>query len=213
MKVYFISGLAADRRVFKYIELSPGYEPVYIDWISPDLKETLKDYALRLASSINKTEPFVLVGLSLGGMIATEIAKQFAPEKLILISSIPAAHHLPFYFRILGALGIHKIVPVSFLKSASIIKRFFSAETSADKVYLRQAIKESDPAFIKWAINAILKWKGRAFGNCIHIHGNKDLLLPCRYTKPTHVIKGGGHMMILTHGKEINKVLESALNC
>lgn len=211
MNVYFISGLAADRRVFKYIQLPSVYKPVYLDWIKPTPKESLQSYALKLATAINKNERFILVGLSLGGMIAAEIAKQYHPEQLILISSIPTHKHLPVYFKIIGKLRVHKIVPVSFLKSASIIKRFFTAETTADKMYLKQAIRESDPAFIKWAINAILQWKGTAANNYVHIHGTKDLLLPCKYTAPTHFIKGGGHMMILTHGKEISEVMRQVL--
>lgn len=211
MKVYFISGLAADRRVFKYIRLPSRFEPEYIDWISPKPGEPLKDYSLRIGSVINKNEPFILVGLSLGGMIATEIARQNPPVKLVLISSIPVSADLPFYFRAIGKLGLHKVVPVSFLKSASIIKRFFSAEATADKNYLRQAIRESDPVFVRWAVNAILNWKATEPVECVHIHGTQDLLLPCKYTKPTHFIKGAGHMMILTRGREINHILQEIL--
>ncbi len=67
MKVYFISGLAADKRVFKYISLPTGCEAVHLDWITPQKDDTLPSYALRLASAINRDEPFALVGLSFGG--------------------------------------------------------------------------------------------------------------------------------------------------
>ena len=41
MKIYFISGLAADRRIFKNLRLPDGFEPVYLDWISPLKDESL----------------------------------------------------------------------------------------------------------------------------------------------------------------------------
>jgi hypothetical protein len=42
MKVYFISGLGADERVFQRLEL-PGIEQVHLGWISPTKKKSLKD--------------------------------------------------------------------------------------------------------------------------------------------------------------------------
>src|SRR5687767_12739166 len=111
MKVYFISGLAADKRVFKYISLPAGCEAVHLEWITPQKDETLASYALRLAAAINREEPFALVGLSFGGMLATEIAKQYKPAVTILISSVPVAKQLPGYFRMAGKMGLHKFVP------------------------------------------------------------------------------------------------------
>src|SRR3954471_14038187 len=125
MKVYFIAGLAADKRVFKYIQLPTGCEAVFLDWISPEKEDTLPSYALRLASTINKEEPFALIGLSFGGMLATEIAKVYQPAVTILISSVPVSKELPGYFRMAGKMRLHKIVPVSLLKSSSLAKRLF----------------------------------------------------------------------------------------
>src|SRR5258708_37464041 len=111
MKAYFISGLAADGRVFKHIQLPKGLETIYLNWIPPQEEEALPHYALRLATSINTKEPFVLLGLSFGGMLAIEIAKQLHPVSTILISSIPVSDHLPGYFKAAGKIGLHKMVP------------------------------------------------------------------------------------------------------
>jgi hypothetical protein len=46
-KVYFISGLGADKRAFSFLDLS-FCEPVFIEWIKPLKNETLQGYALRL---------------------------------------------------------------------------------------------------------------------------------------------------------------------
>jgi len=212
MKVYFISGLAADKRVFKNIELPAGFETVHLDWIDPKPKETLSDYSLRLAQKINTNEPFAIVGLSMGGMIAAEIANSLHPTKTILISSVPVASQLPVYFRWAGKLNIHRLVPVKLIKSAAIVKRLFTAETKEDKIILKQIIRESDSRFIRWAMDAIVKWnKNELPPSYIHIHGTRDEVLPLRFVKPSHIILKGGHLMVLNRSKQINDILTTVL--
>ncbi len=212
MKVYFISGLAADRRVFKYIKLPEGFEPVYIDWIQPHKKESLVDYSLRLAAAVDTSESFVLVGLSMGGMIATEIASVFPPHKLILLSSTATSSQLPYYFHWARKTGIYRLVPISFLKSMALLKRLFTTETADDKETLRTIIRDSDPSFIRWAVSAILHWERRDHPpDYIHIHGSRDEMLPVRFVRPTHLIKKAGHLMVLNHAAEVNKILKETL--
>lgn len=181
---------------------------IHIEWIKHFKNETLEHYALRLTEQIDTSRPYILVGLSFGGMLAAEIAKLYRPEQLILISSIPSSKQLPGYFKIAGRLKLQYLVPIALLKSASLLKRFFTAETTEEKKYLRSAIRESDSSFIRWALNAILYWKSTGVpSSYIHIHGTRDEILPIRNLSPTHIIKGGGHLMVLTRAKEINKII------
>jgi pimeloyl-ACP methyl ester carboxylesterase len=213
MKVYFISGLAADSRVFKYIELPEGFEAAYLDWITPERNETLQQYAMRLAEGINKEEPFVVAGLSMGGMIATEIAKQFKPAATILISSIPTSAHLPGYFRIAAALRLHKIIPVGVIKTSAKLKRLITRETGEDKKMLRQIIDESDSSLVRWSMGAILQWRNEELpSSYIHIHGTRDEVLPLRYTKPTHVLQHAGHLLVMSEPAAINKIIGQYLS-
>jgi pimeloyl-ACP methyl ester carboxylesterase len=212
MKVYFISGLAADKRVFKYIQLPSGCEAVFLDWITPKKDDTLVSYALRLASTINKEEPFALIGLSFGGMLATEIAKQYKPAVTILISSIPVSKELPGYFKMAGKVGLHKIVPVSLLKSSAATKRFFTREKNADKKLLWDIINESDAGLIRWSVDAILNWQNEIVPQPLwHIHGTRDEILPVKFTHPTHTIPKHGHMLIMTAADDVNNLLAGAL--
>jgi pimeloyl-ACP methyl ester carboxylesterase len=213
MKVYFVSGLAADGRVFKNIQLPAHCEPVLLEWITPLKKESLKNYALRLAEGINASEPFAIIGLSMGGMISAEIARQYKPAFTILISSVPSSKQLPFYFKAVGVLRLHKMVPVSLVKSAAKLKRVFTSETDEDKAILRHIIQESDSKFIYWAMDAILKWRSEDFtSSYIHIHGTKDEVLPIRFTKPTHIISKAGHLMVMNRAGEINAILREVLH-
>lgn len=212
MKVYFISGLAADKRVFKYIRVPSNCEIIHLNWIEPQKKETLTAYAIRLAQGINADEPFAVVGLSMGGMIAIEIARHYHPSKTVLISSITCSQQLPVHLKWAGKMRLHKIMPIRFVKSAAIMKRLFTAETKDDKETLRQIIRDSDSKFIKWAMGAILFWDNtEPPASYIHIHGTKDEVLPLRRTQPTHIISDGGHLMVMTRAEEINKILLEVL--
>ena len=212
MKVYFVSGLAADSRVFKNILLPVYCTPVFLEWIVPLKNESLKNYALRLAAPIDTSGPFAIIGLSMGGMIASEIARQYKPAITVLISSVPCSKELPFYFKAAGALRLQKIVPVPLVKSGAMLKRVFTTETNEDKNILRAIIRESDPKFIYWAMDAILKWRSDGFTESyIHIHGTRDEVLPMRFTKPTHIIARGGHLMVMSRAGEINRILEDEL--
>ena len=59
MKVYCISGIAADGRLFRRMQLPPGFEAVYLDWIKPLKNEALRDYALRMGEKIETGKPFI----------------------------------------------------------------------------------------------------------------------------------------------------------
>jgi len=212
VKAYFISGMAADERVFKYVRLPDGCEIVHLTWIKPQKDESLTSYATRMTERIDQSQPFALVGLSFGGMLVTEIAKQTNPVKTILISSIPLSAHLPRYFRVAAALRLHKIVPIRLIKVSARLKRFITNETSEDKKLLWEIINSSDPAFIRWSMTAVLNWKNEVLPpSVVQIHGTRDEVLPVRYTKPTHIIPRGGHLLVMSRPQEVNALLQQCL--
>ena len=71
---------------------------------------------------------------------------------------------------------------------------------------------DADDKFIKWALNAVLTWDNKTTPqNILHIHGTKDEVLPKRFTKPTHLVPGAGHLMVMTRAKKINEILKDLL--
>lgn len=210
--VYFISGLGADRRAFKKLVFPPDFKLVHLDWIHAQPNESLEDYAAKLALNIDTSVPFYLIGLSFGGMLATEMAKKLNPVHTFLISSTPTFKELPWYYRMAGALHLQKLVPVSFLKKGNIIGlKFLGAKTRDERVLLKQLVIDSDPYFIKWALTCILNWRNveRPL-NLTHIHGTADNILPFRFlAKPDFTIEGGGHFMVYANAAEIIKIIIS----
>lgn len=212
-KVYFISGLGADKRAFKKITLPAGFEPVYLDWIAPEPNESLAAYANRLALGIDATMPFYLVGLSFGGMIASEIAKKLKPIHIFLISSTPVYKELPWYYRTAGKLRLQKLAPMGLIKNVNDMGlKFIGGKSREERLLLKQLVLDTDPAFMKWALTCILNWRNTERpANLTHIHGNADNVLPIRYYHPDIVINGGGHFMVYGNGAEISHHITNLL--
>ncbi len=212
MKVYFIPGIGADYRLFLHLRLPEGYEPAYLHWIPPIKREALSDYAYRLAQQIDTSEPFVVAGLSLGGIMAVEIAKRIPPACTILISSVPISDDLPKLYRIAGALQLGRLIPASLLKFGAIIKHSIWMRTAAGRRLMRQVIRAGDNRFIRWALSAVLKWRNHTIPQPFyHIHGSRDEVFPIRLTTPTHIVPKGGHMFLITHPEAVTNFLHEIL--
>jgi pimeloyl-ACP methyl ester carboxylesterase len=211
-KVYFISGLGADRTVFDQLDLS-FCEPVFLDWIEPLKKESLQHYALRLAEGIKEPDAIV-VGLSMGGMMASEIAKANPSIKAIIISSNKSAKEFPSFTRFsIKYFPLYQLTTKWILRIIFPITCWFlGAKDKQDKEHLWRMIERRDMAFIKWCIWAIGRWQlDAAQPNVVHIHGTADNLLPYRYVHPEHTIKGGTHLMVRNRAKEISELLRSLI--
>lgn len=212
MRAYFISGLGADGRAFYKIKLPRGYEPIYLDWITPLPDENFQDYAKRFSQAIKQDEEFILIGLSFGGMLASELAKITSPKKVIIISSLSSYQELPWYFKLAGKLGIHRIISPSVYKRATIMNRFMGAGNKEMKSIVYSYVNNIDPAFIRWSLNVIVHWSHtERLSEMIHIHGSNDHLLPYRYVKADYMVKGGGHLMVMNRADEVNNILREVL--
>ncbi len=208
-KIYLISGLGADERIFELLDLE-DYEPIHIKWIEPKKHETIKDYALRLSKQIETKKPLIL-GVSFGGMIATEIAKQIDYEKVILISSAKTKNEIPILYRLIGHLNLHRLIPIQFFKQPNFITYwFFGMRTKTEKKLLKSILTETDCTFLKWAINSIIKWDNEyQITRKIQIHGSTDKILPKQNIKNVDFeIDEGGHLMIYNRANEISLILK-----
>jgi pimeloyl-ACP methyl ester carboxylesterase len=211
--LYFISGLGVDKRVFIKLQFPSSIKIRHLDWINPFFKETLQAYAKRIAQSINTTEEFSIIGLSFGGMIATEIAKFLCPKHVILLSSASTIKELPALYRLIGKLNLHKLIPSAVLKQPTLITYwFFDAVTKEEKQLLKAILKDTSPKLLSWAIDSILKWQNTKKPESVyHIHGSKDKVLPPSKIKSNKIVKGAGHLMVFSHATEINRLIMEKL--
>jgi len=212
VKAYFISGLGADKMAFKRIRLPEGYEPIYLDWITPEKNESLNNYARRFSSLIKNDDAFILIGLSFGGMLACEIARLRNPMKTIIISSLGSSSELPWYFKRAGKFGLHKAVPIKLLKAGTILKNLMGTASKEDKAIIINYAKFANPNLVRWSLHAIVSWdQPERLPGIVHLHGSNDYMLPLKYTHPDYIIKDGGHLMIFNKADEVNKILNEVL--
>lgn len=212
--LYFISGLGADERAFEKLHLPEEWNINHIKWIDPLANESLEHYAKRLSEQIDRSSPYSLVGLSFGGIIAVEMAKWLQPRKTIVLSSFTTQSELPVKYKIAGKFQLHKMIPSYFYKNPTSLTYWsFGVTKSSDKRLLKMIIEDTPDDFLKWAIDRILNWHNNEKPNdVIHIHGDKDKLLPVHLTKADVIIKNAGHFMVYTHADQVSKILTEVLN-
>ena len=206
--IYGISGLGVDHRVFDYLSLN--FQLVVLDWIQPLKKESIQGYAQRLSQKVDITRPFALLGVSFGGLVVVEMAKQIQPEVIILISSAETRNELRWIYRIMGKLKIMSVIPRTLLNlPAWFIKPFLGTDK---KDLIKTILKDMDVEFTHWALGKLLSWHNReVIGNCTKISGTKDILMPARKSDKTIEIEGGTHFMVVDRAEEISIKINTLL--
>ena len=209
--IYCISGLGADERAFSRLQVE-GYTIVCLPWLAPLPKETITDYATRMRAGIKEENP-ILMGLSFGGMMSIEISKQIPVRKLILVSSIKSVQELPRWMKTVGFFRLNRILPMRPFKFIEPIQNRNLGITTKEEIELvRSYRRNASPLYMEWAINQVLNWRNSWKPEAVyHVHGDADRLFPIRYIAPTHVIKGGGHFMIMNRAAEVNEILKNIL--
>ncbi len=207
-----IAGLGADTRVYNNIDLHE-HEVTLVDWILPHKHDNLTTYAKRLIDHYHITPNSIVIGNSLGGMIAIEMAKLIPLSKVVLISSIKTINEAPWYFGFFRKLPLYKCVPKKLYSSFGVFIEFFFGEMNkADLWLFKDMLNKCSPVFLRWAMDAALLWKNETVPpNVYQIVGDNDLIFSCKRIKNATIIKGGTHIMIYDNAKQINKLLKKIL--
>ncbi len=211
-KIFLIAGLGADTRIYKNIDLG-SHEVIRVDWIEPDKIDTLATYAQKLIFQYDVNAGSVIIGNSLGGMIAVEIAKIVSVQKAILISSIKTIDEAPWYFPLFRRFPVYKLIPGQlFSKLGFLIKPIFGKMNGGSGRLFNDMLKRSSPIFLKWAMGAVLHWDNKTIPtNIYQLAGDKDLIFPYKKLKNVILVKGGTHIMVFDKAVEINKILKGIL--
>ncbi|BAZ44601.1 hypothetical protein NIES4102_16130 [Chondrocystis sp. NIES-4102] len=210
--IYCLSGLGADKRVFQKLRFQ-GYQPIHIQWLEPESKEDITAYAKRLIPQIKSDSP-ILIGLSFGGIIAVEIAKQIPTQKVILISSIKSKQENPFYFKIWRWFPIHRLLPIRVMLwlSKTLVGWFFSLQNLDERQLLNEIIIEMNGKLLKWSINQIVVWRNELVPpNVYQINGDRDRIFPARFIEENYTIEHGGHLMIMNQAESVSQLIQKII--
>lgn|GEM_PF-490774 len=211
--LYCFSGLGADERAFQRMELPPGYEARFIQWIKPEDNENLDHYAGRLSAQVDTTRPYSFLGLSFGGMVALTMSRQLQPRQIILVSSMSKPAQAAGIVRFLGKSGLYHIFPFGlFLIPNRFVYEAFGAKDEGTKKMLAGILKDTSIPFFRWAIGQMSHWPGvKPPPNCWHIHGADDKIIPANIVHADVLVPGAGHLMIYDHAAAVNKLLAGHL--
>lgn len=212
-RVYFLPGQGADARAFSGIELPPGFEAVMLTLPVPEPGADMAAYARQIRPMIDDSQPFSLVGVSLGGMVAIELSKLLKPTRVVLIASAKQRKELPLHLQLLRFLPVHRLIPGHwYIKLGNVFRPIFEPEGRAYHDLSTRMLNDKHPDYLQRAIDCIVTWDNEEVPeNVFHIHGTKDHTLPYRRVQAAIPVPSGSHMLILTQKERVNQLLAQAL--
>ena len=211
--IYLLAGQGADERLFKNLTFSEDYCVNYIEYTTPTNETSLQEYAVTLSAQIDQTKPFVLIGVSLGGMLATEMTDFLQPEKTIILASAKNTNELPRTFNFQKKVPLYKLAGKRNVKwGARFLQPIVEPDRRKESDTFKAMLKDKDPEFLLRTIPMIMRWERTTNNaNIIHIHGTKDHTIPYKNVKCDYTIEGGSHMMTLTQSNKVNEILNTIL--
>lgn len=208
-KIFFFTGLGADSRAFQFLNLSVSYPQVHVFWLKPFKNESPEHYSSRLIEKYSIADGDLLIGLSFGGLIVTEISKQIKPALSILISSASTRNEFPLLYKIEAFLNLHRWVSTSFYKKGGAVKHFlFGLKKPEQRKLFDEIIRGSDTEFVRWAVDTFVHWKNTYRPNRLYkIHGTADRIIPIHKPSTDFIIPEAGHFMTWEKAKEVSSVI------
>lgn len=172
-------------------------DATFHDWPKWNGETSLKLWAERLIEEHRIREGDIIIGSSLGGMIACEIANQLDLREVILLGSATDPQEISSLLAWLKPLA--KFAPIEALQ--------FSGSKVPSEI--ADMFSQSDPQFIRAMCQAIFDWQGLTTKvKVTRIHGAKDLVIPCPQNAD-QIIPKAGHLIAYTHPKECLEFINS----
>lgn len=207
--VYFMPGMAASSTIFERIKLPEDiFEIHLLEWFLPEKKETLQQYAKRMAYNVQH-ENAILIGVSFGGILVQEMAEFLKPRKIIIISSVKSNKELPRRMKIAKSTKAYKIIPTRLLENVESLVKYAFGDLIKGRLQLYEKFMSMrDKDYLDWAIEQVICWeRSEQIPEVVHIHGDADEVFPVKNIREYINVKGGTHIMILSRFRWFNSNL------
>lgn len=202
-------GLAASAAIFERIVLPADiFETVLLEWEIPLEKETLPEYAKRIAQKIQHPNP-VLIGVSFGGILVQEMTRFIEARKVIIISSVKTNVEFPRRMKVAKTTKAYKLIPTNLVANVESLSKFsFGYKIDQRLKLYEKFLRVRDKRYLDWAVEQVILWERTiADEKVVHIHGDDDDVFPIKHIQNCIVVKGGTHAMILVKYKWLNENL------
>lgn len=199
--VFLLPGLGANSDLFS--DDPWPFATRTVEYLAPHSQDMgFSEYALQLIAANGIRPGDSLIGVSLGGMLAFEIARHLPIRKLTLVSSCTDSRHIQPYIRHLRPLS--RWIPWRLIQWAPFPSAILSDSRRRGLAMFRVA----DADFIPWACLNAAVWRCPAeHPDVMQIHGDRDPVFPISRQTVQHTIRGGDHLMVLSHWREIQPLL------
>jgi pimeloyl-ACP methyl ester carboxylesterase len=204
-------GLRADARLFDPQRRLP-VRIVVPDYPEPREGESLSAFAARIELP---APPFFLGGVSMGGMAAQVLCRRARPRALFLIATARRGSEIAPRLRLLERLG--RSMPDAALDAFPprwpLELGMLGRLTPAQKMLVIRMYGGRSATFLRRCARMLLDWEGEPElpGPVYQIHGACDRLIPCAGQRPDRVIRGGGHLINMTHPRQVNQFILEGL--
>ncbi len=216
MKIFLITGFALDKRAFNLLDLSNEIF-IFRDLIPVEKEDSFKSYALRMAKDMDLQDGDIIGGVSLGGMLALEIAKYYSVRGVILIAS--SRHPRMVKKRFMLWSGLAPYFPDFLIRriflSIPLILKFQNMLTPEGQSLLTKIMSQFPPSLLKSLPPLIRKWKGAEKpANYRHIHAAKDWMInaPLADTAEYQILPAHNHLITVSHPKEVRAFILKAVD-
>lgn len=196
--IHVLPGMGADHRMYPgpWRDISGA---VFVDWPRGAGHDSLASLAKQIVADAGVADGDVVVGASLGGMVACEIAGIRRLRRLILVGSAKGPDEIS------GIL--HLLHPLADLAPLEFVQRACGKLPSE----LSSMFADAEPAFVRSMCRAIFRWEGLGEGliDVCRIHGRHDFVIPP--PKKGAAIIDGGHLIAMTHPDECVRFVLASL--
>lgn len=212
IRIKAIPGLGLDARIFQHLSIE-GADIEAFDHIEPTSDEAWQDYIGRYTAHVGCLGDCYLMGHSMGGIIAQEMAARTPIKGIILVSTIAAAGELP------PTLAIMRSLPAYQLLLREVVKRTYwlwgekDGYNTADErqIYYDMTDKLSDYYF-RWSVQQLVHWTIDPESiTCpiLRLHGTADRVFAHKYISlhNTNLIAGGSHIMIKSMPSTLSPII------
>lgn len=218
-QLVMLCGAGSTWKLVEPVRRALGGTLIAPDWIEPiDRTEPLESYARRWLASfrdeLDPSRPVYLAGMSMGGVVAQAMAQMLPWRGIFLISSTRTRRALPALLR--AAAAAESVLPAKLdrmmLPLGVRVGALFERLNRHERKMLLESLLEGSVRARQWSERMFLRaeFEGRLDGVDVpvhSIHGDLDQIFLLKRVQADHVVRGGRHLITLTHGEEVARFL------
>lgn len=214
VSIILFSGMGADATIFS--EQKQDFPDLIVpEWIVPRDEEDLSSYCARWSEQSSPGIPCILGGASFGGIVALEMSRHLDALGCLLIGSVRGPQQLPRRIRMLrGLAGSLRFVPMTLLQRLAAASGAVAQNVDARHLAgVAHQFAASNGTLIRWSARQLLHWRSTYPELEVrHIHGDRDRIFPISCVQPDDIVRGGGHVISMTHPQQVNQFIRKHVN-